>query len=266
MAEPLFDMSATGRPRILILGGTTEARQLAERLVSEPHYDTAISLAGRTADPRPQPLPTRTGGFGGAEGLAVFLRERNIALLIDATHPFAARISLNAAAAAKMTGTPLLALRRAAWAAEPGDRWTCVGSVAEAVPALGEAPRRVFLAIGRQEAFHFERAPQHSYVVRSVDPVMPPLDLPDVTAILASGPFAQADETELLERHGIDVIVAKNSGGAATYGKIAAARQLGIEVVMVERHKPADVQSVGDCDEALERIRQWLSPVKDRGV
>ncbi|RVI37904.1 precorrin-6A/cobalt-precorrin-6A reductase, partial [Sinorhizobium meliloti] len=89
MAEPLFDMSATGRPRILILGGTTEARQLAERLVSEPHYDTAISLAGRTADPRPQPLPTRTGGFGGAEGLAVFLRERNIALLIDATHPFA---------------------------------------------------------------------------------------------------------------------------------------------------------------------------------
>ncbi|PST18782.1 cobalt-precorrin-6A reductase [Mesorhizobium plurifarium] len=266
MAEPLFDMSATGRPRILILGGTTEARQLAERLASDSRYDAAISLAGRTADPRPQPLPTRIGGFGGAEGLAAFLRERRIALLVDATHPFAARISLNAATAAEMTGTPLFALRRPAWEAGPGDRWTCVDSVAEAVSVLGDAPRRVFLAIGRQEAFHCEKAPQHSYVVRSVDPVMPPLDLPDVTTILASGPFAQADEVDLLERHRINVIVAKNSGGAATYGKIAAARQLGVEVVMVERHRSADVQSVGDCDAALERIHQWLSPVKDRGV
>ena len=266
MAEPLFDMSATGRPRILILGGTTEARQLAERLVCEPHYDAAISLAGRTADPRPQPLPTRIGGFGGAEGLAAFLRERNIALLIDATHPFAARISLNAAAAAKMTGTSLLALRRPAWAAEPGDRWTCVGSVAEAVSALGEEPRRVLLAIGRQEAYHFEKAPQHSYVVRSVDPVMPPLDLPDVTAILASGPFAQADETELLERHGIDVIVAKNSGGQATYGKIAAARQLGIEVILFRRPQLPEVPSAPDVAAMADLVDHFAAPAEKRGV
>ncbi|APG85953.1 cobalt-precorrin-6A reductase [Sinorhizobium americanum] len=266
MAEPLFDMSATGRPRILILGGTTEARQLGERLAADPRYDAAISLAGRTADPRPQPLPTRVGGFGGAEGLAVFLREENICLLVDATHPFAARISHNAATAAAATGKPLFALRRPAWEAQPGDRWTRVASVAEAVSALGAAPRRVFLAIGRQEAFHFEKAPQHSYLVRSVDPVTPPLNLPDATAILAHGPFAEADELDLLRQQEIDVIVAKNSGGTATYGKIAAARKLGLEVVMVERHKPADAPTVSTCDEALERIHQFLSPVKDRGV
>ncbi|RVO76111.1 cobalt-precorrin-6A reductase [Sinorhizobium medicae] len=266
MVEPLFDMSATGKPRILILGGTTEARQLAEHLASDPRYDAAVSLAGRTAEPRPQPLPTRIGGFGGAEGLAAFLLDEGIALLVDATHPFAARISQNAAAAARITGTPILALRRPDWEAGPGDRWTRVDSVSEAVSALGEAPRRVFLAIGRQEAFHFKKAPQHSYVIRSVDPITPPLDLPDATAILASGPFAERDETELLERNRIDAIIAKNSGGAATFGKIAAARKLGIEVVMVERRKPADVPSVGDCSEALERIRQRFAPVKDRGV
>ncbi|WP_034855852.1 precorrin-6A/cobalt-precorrin-6A reductase, partial [Sinorhizobium sojae] len=119
---------------------------------------------------------------------------------------------------------------------------------------------------GRQEAFHFERAPQHSYVLRSVDPVTPPLELPNVTPILASGPFAEADEMKLLRDHEIDVVVAKNSGGSATYGKIAAARTLGLDVVMVERHEPADVTAVSTCDEALERIHQWLSPLKDRGV
>ncbi|OHV75598.1 cobalt-precorrin-6A reductase [Ensifer sp. LCM 4579] len=266
MAETLFDMSATGRPRILILGGTTEARQLAERLADNARYTAAISLAGRTADPRPQPLPTRIGGFGGAEGLAVWLMAEKISLLIDATHPFAARISHNAATAAEASGTPILALRRPAWIEVPGDRWTQVQSVAEAVAALGDVPRRVFLAIGRQEAFHFERAPQHSYVLRSVDPVTPPLDLPDVTPILASGPFAEANEVKLFRDHEIDVVVAKNSGGGATYGKIAAARTLGLEVVMVERHAPADVPAVSTCDEALERIHQWLSPIKDRGV
>ncbi|AUX77459.1 cobalt-precorrin-6A reductase [Sinorhizobium fredii] len=266
MAEPLFDMSATGRPRILILGGTTEARHLGERLAADPRYDAVISLAGRTADPRPQPLPTRVGGFGGAEGLAVFLELENVCLLVDATHPFAARISHNAATAAAATGTPLFALRRPAWEAQPGDRWARVASVAEAVSALGALPRRVFLAIGRQEAFLFEKAPQHSYLVRSVDPVTPPLSLPDATAILAHGPFAETDELKLLREHAIDVIVAKNSGGTATYGKIAAARKLGLEVVMVERHKPADVPTVSTCDEALERIHQFLSPVKDRGV
>ncbi|WP_429813657.1 cobalt-precorrin-6A reductase [Ensifer sp. B1-9] len=248
------------KPRILILGGTTEARELARRLAEDVRYDTAISLAGRTADPKPQPVKTRIGGFGGADGLAHFLREENIALLVDATHPFAARISHNAAEAAQRTGVPLLALRRPEWQSLPGDRWNSVGSVVEAVSALGARPRRVFLAIGRQEAFHFEAAPQHSYVIRSVDPVIPPLNLPDQEAILATGPFAEGDEATLLKSRHIDVIVAKNSGGSATYGKIAAARRLGIEVIMVERRRPADVPTAGSCDEALDRIAHWLAP------
>lgn len=261
MAGSLFDTSAMEKPRILILGGTTEARELASRLAGDTRYNTVISLAGRTTDPRPQPVKTRIGGFGGVEGLAAFLIAEQIALVVDATHPFAARISHNAAAATKAAQVRLLALRRPEWRAEVGDNWTGVGSVAEAVTALGDVPRRVFLAIGRQEAFHFEAAPQHSYVIRSVDPVRPPLRLPDATAILATGPFAEADEIDLLKTHRIDVIVAKNSGGTATYGKIAAARKLGIAVIMVERRKPADVPSLSDCNAALERIDHWLSPV-----
>lgn len=260
MAGSLFDTSAMEKPRILILGGTTEARELASRLAGDTRYNTVISLAGRTADPRPQPVETRVGGFGGAEGLANFLIAEKVALVVDATHPFAARISHNAAAAAMAAHVRLVALRRPEWQAEPGDNWTGVGSVAEAVAALGEMPLRVFLAIGRQEAFHFEAAPQHSYIIRSVDPVTPPLKLPYATAILATGPFAETDEIDLLKAHRIDVIIAKNSGGAATYGKIGAARKLGIAVIMVERRKPADVPSVSDCNAALERIDHWLSP------
>ncbi len=248
------------KPRILILGGTTEARELASRLAEDARYDTVISLAGRTADPRPQPVRTRIGGFGGVDGLAHYLREQRIALLVDATHPFAARISHNATEAAQRTRIPLLALRRPEWLPLPGDRWTPVDSIVEAVNALGDRRRRVFLAIGRQEAFHFEVAPQHSYVIRSVDPVTPPLKLPDQEAILATGPFKEADEAALLTSRKIDVIIAKNSGGSATYGKIAAARRLGIEVIMVERRKPADVPTVGTCDEALDRIAHWLAP------
>ncbi len=229
-------------------------------MAADERYDTAISLAGRTADPKPQPVKTRIGGFGGTDGLARFLHDEKIALLVDATHPFAARISHNATEAAERTGTRLFALRRPEWQTEPGDRWTSVESVAEAVDALGAVPRRVFLAIGRQEAFHFEAAPQHSYIIRSVDPVTPPLNLPDQQAILATGPFAEADEAALFQARKIDVIVAKNSGGSATYGKIAAARRLGIEVIMVERRKPADVPTVGRCDEALDLIAHWLAP------
>jgi precorrin-6A/cobalt-precorrin-6A reductase len=255
-----------GRHRILILGGTTEARQLADRLKGRIDCDVLLSLAGRTAEPMTQPVATRSGGFGGAEGLADFLRDNKFDLLIDATHPFAARISANAVNAAKLTGIAAFALRRPAWERQAGDRWTFVFTMADAVAALGTEPRNVFLAIGRQEAFHFEQAPQHHYLVRSVDPVTPPLDLPHVRYILACGPFDTADEYRLLQENRIDVVVAKNSGGAATYGKIVAARDLGIEVVMVERQKPADMPSVGTLAEALDRIDHWLSPEMKRGV
>lgn len=249
-----------GRHRILLLGGTTEARQLAERLAGHPAYEATLSLAGRTAEPRALPLAVRSGGFGGAEGLAQYLRAQQIDLLIDATHPFANRISANAAQAARETGVPVFALRRPAWERVEGDLWESVESVEAAVEALGTAPRRVFLAIGRQEAFAFSRAPQHAYVVRSVDPVMPPLDVPQAEYILATGPFHEADERRLLEDRRIDVIVTKNSGGSATYGKIAAARILGKPVVMIERQMAPDVVSVADAEAALERITHVLPP------
>lgn len=255
-----------GKHRILILGGTTEARQLATALAQRVDCDLLLSLAGRTAEPMAQPVPVRSGGFGGSEGLAEFLKAENFNLLIDATHPFAAQISRNATLAAAEIGIPFFALRRPAWKQQPDDRWTSVGSVADAVTALGDRPKQVFLTIGRQEAFHFENAPQHHYIIRSVDPVTPPLGVPDAHYILATGPFEEAAERALLTENRIEVIVAKNSGGTATYGKIAAARALDIAVVMVERRQPADVRTVDTIGDALSLVDHLFSPDIKRGV
>lgn len=219
-----------------------------------------ISLAGRTEVPKALPLPTRTGGFGGADGLIDYLANEKIDLLIDATHPFANQISANAAEAARRTGMPVFALCRPGWERQTGDRWISVVDVAGAIGALGGVPRRAFLAIGRQEAGQFSAAPQHAYLVRSVDPVVPPLDVPDCRYILASGPFNERDETRLLRENNIDVVISKNSGGAATYAKIAAARALGIEVVMIERRKPAGMKTVSTVELALQLIDQMLPP------
>jgi precorrin-6A/cobalt-precorrin-6A reductase len=237
--------------RILILGGTTEARQLAGKLAARA--SVTLSLAGRTESPVAQGVPVRTGGFGGADGLATYLREMRIDLLIDATHPYAARISANAAQAARVAEVPILALRRPGWEPVEGDRWTQVDTVGDAVQALGLAVRRVFLALGRQEVAAFEAAPQHHYLIRSVDPVEPKLAVPDASYLLARGPFRQVEERALLEKHRVDVVVSKNSGGEATYGKIAAARTLGIEVVMVKRPMLPDVPSA-ETVEALAAI------------
>ena len=213
-----------------------------------------LSLAGRTLAPAPQPVPVRVGGFGGAEGLADYLKAEAVAAVIDATHPYAARISANAAIACADAGVPLLALRRAPWQKVPGDRWREVADVAAAVAALGEAPRRVFLALGRNEVRAFAAAPQHAYLVRSVDPVEPPLAVPDAQYVLGRGPFTEEGDRALLVAHGIDAIVAKNSGGAATYGKIAAARALGIAVLLIARPQGPDVPAVDDVAAA----EAWL--------
>jgi len=252
--------------RVLILGGTTEARQLAGRLAARADLLLTLSLAGRTVDPVAQPVPVRSGGFGGAAGLARYLRDERVDLLIDATHPYAANISRNAAEAATLAGVPILALRRPGWEPVEGDRWTLVENAEEAVAALGQSTRRVFLALGRQEIAAFEGAPQHVYVIRSVDPVEPPLAVPDTTYILARGPFAEADERELLASHRIDAIVAKNSGGAATYGKIAAARALGIEVILFRRPDLPQVPHAQSVAELAGMVDHWLAPAEKRGV
>ncbi|OED01531.1 cobalt-precorrin-6A reductase [Rhizobium sp. YK2] len=255
-----------GKVRILILGGTTEARALAAALAPRTDLDIVLSLAGRTADPAPQPVPVRSGGFGGAEGLARYVSDEKIDLVIDATHPFAARISANAAQAAAQCAVTAFALRRPAWVPVEGDDWLSVHSVSQAIAALGDVPLRVFLATGRQEAHYANAAPQHHYWVRSVDPVEPPLTVPDVSYIHSPGPFRLEDELEMLQRHGIEVVVAKNSGGDATYGKIEAARRLGIKVIMVERAETAGLPVVETVDAALDRIDHFVSSLMKRGV
>lgn len=255
--------------RILILGGTTEARQLAGKLAARA--SVTLSLAGRTESPVAQGVPVRSGGFGGADGLAAYLGETGTDLLIDATHPYAARISANAAQAARVAGVPILALRRPGWEPVEGDRWTLVDTIDDAVQALGAAPRRVFLALGRQEVGGFDAAPQHHYLIRSVDPVEPKLAVPDATYLLARGPFREDDERALLETHRIEIVVSKNSGGAATYGKIAAARELGIEVVMVQRPDLPDVPSAETVEVLAALVDQFgidhfVGPAAERGV
>jgi precorrin-6A/cobalt-precorrin-6A reductase len=252
--------------RILILGGTLEARRLAARLRGRADVTVTLSLAGRTAAPAAQPVPVRVGGFGGAEGLAAYLRAERIAALIDATHPYAATISANAARAAAVAGVRLLALRRPPWQPFAGDRWTEVADGREAVRALGPAPRCVFLALGRKELAPFGAAPQHHYLVRSVDPVDPPLPVPHATYVVARGPFDQAAERDLLVTHVIDAVVAKNSGGTATYGKIAAARGLGIEVILLRRPHLPPVPSVASVEEAAAWLDHALASVAARGV
>lgn len=195
--------------------------------------------------------------------MSEYLRVARIDLLIDATHPYAAKISANAERAARSTSVPFLAIRRPPWTAVPGDRWTEVNDVAEAVAELGLSPRRVFVALGRQDLHSFVRAPQHRYLIRSVDPVDPPLAVPDARYILARGPFDEEADSELLRSAGVDVVVAKNSGGEATYSKIAAARSLGMEVVLIRRPPPA-CAGVATVTEAMQWIEhQWAL---DRGV
>jgi precorrin-6A/cobalt-precorrin-6A reductase len=252
--------------RILILGGTTEARLLAERLAARRDLAVTLSLAGRTAHPAAQPVPVRIGGFGGAEGLAAHLVRERVDLLIDATHPYAAVMPMHAAQAARAAGVPLLALRRPPWVAAAGDRWIDAADTSAAARSLGEQPRRVFLALGRNDLMPFVAGPQHFYLVRSVDPVEPPLEVPHALYVTGRGPFSQADDHALLSAHGIEIVVSKNSGGNATYGKIAAARALGLTVIMLRRPALPTVPAVETIADALAWIDHGTAPGADRDV
>jgi precorrin-6A/cobalt-precorrin-6A reductase len=252
--------------KILILGGTTEARHLAQRLSKRLDLDVTLSLAGRTATPIPHPVPVRIGGFGGAGGLAGHLAAERIDALIDATHPYANVISANAAAAAAKAGVAFVALHRPPWRPVAGDRWTEVSNTPAAVKALGNQGRGVFVALGRNELAPFATAPQHRYLIRSVDPVDPPLPLPRVSYVTARGPFAEAADRALMIAHAIDVVISKNSGGDAAYGKIAAARALGIEVIMLRRPPPAVAAAVETVDDAVGWLDHALTVAAVREV
>lgn len=253
--------------RILILGGTAEASALSKKLTGRTGHDVTLSLAGRTSDPRPAAVATRVGGFGGAEGLERWLAEHGTDLVVDATHPFAAVISRNANTACEAIPLPLLALRRRPWIRQAGDRWTSVSTMAQAAEALGPAPRRVFVTVGRQELAAFNAHPQHTYVVRSIESAGPDFTAPHVTALRARGPFDEDGERSIMVEQRIEVLVTKNSGGTATYAKIMAARSLGLPVILVSQPAKPYGHRVETVAEALDRIGEYaeiLASVHDR--
>lgn len=251
--------------KVLILGGTTEASAIVTALAGDARVRPVLSLAGRTRAPVLPASPARRGGFGGVEGLVAYLQEHRVAALIDATHPFAARISRNAVLAAAIAGVPLVAVLRPEWVPGAGDRWTEVPDMASAVQALGTEPRRVFLTVGQQELTPFLVAPWHRYLVRSVEPPSPALLPPAARYLAARGPFWEEEERRLLEQERIEVLVTKNSGGAATAPKLAAARALGVRVVMVARPPASTGGTVPDAAGALAWL-DYVAAAWKRGV
>jgi len=239
--------------KVLLLGGTTEGRLLAERLAGDARYDVLLSFAGRTENLQRPDLPHRVGGFSGAQGLSQFILSGGYQTLVDATHPFAAQISGNAVRAAAASGVPLLRLLRPAWQAQTGDQWQTVGDMQQAATALGNRPRRVFLTVGKLELPAFEAAPQHHYLIRTIDTLTP--GLPHARLLTARGPFALADELALLQRERIELLVSKNAGTHATYAKLEAARSLGIAVIMVARPSLLPAPEVS----TLAEVEQWLA-------
>ncbi len=202
--------------------------------MAEAGLTATYSYAGRVDMPRPQPLPTRVGGFGGVDGLCGYIRDHEITHLVDATHPFAAQMSHNAKAACLATGIELAALTRPEWDEVTGDRWTRVPDVAAAAAALSGPARRVFLAVGRMHLDAFAVRPQHHYLLRLVDEPET-LPLPDAEVVVARGPFSVAGDRALMQAHKTDLVVSKNAGGSGARAKLDAARELGVEVMMIDR-------------------------------
>lgn len=249
--------------RILVLGGTDIANAFIEALrAAHPDLEIVLSLAGRTRNPKLPDCETRTGGFGGVAGLVAYLQAEGISALVDATHPYAAQISANAATAASEVGTPCLHLVRPAWKQAPGDNWHHARDYEEAaghLDALSQThPLTIFLTVGRQglEPFHYLMNCTH--VVRAVEQPDEAELPPGARVVLARGPFREADETAFLKENEIDVIVSKNSGGTATYGKILAARSLRMPVVMVARPPLPEGEIVGDVESALTWVETTL--------
>jgi len=244
--------------RLLLLAGTTEARALADALQRDPTIALTVSLAGRTTVPLPLAGTLRSGGFGGASGLQRWLVEDRTDLVIDATHPYAAQMETNICAACTALGLPLLGLERPAWERLPGDRWTEVASLAEAVDLIGSAPCCVLITTGRSGLEALESQPQHLYLIRSIEAPEPPLALPNAHYLSARGPFSYADELALMRDYGVEWLVSKNSGGAATYAKIEAARRLSLPVAMIARpHLARDCETAPDPEAALHWIAKW---------
>lgn len=244
----------SARRKILILGGTAEAAALA-RIIDPARFEVLTSVAGLTrAVSVPSPA-RRTGGFGGAEGLARFLAQHRTRAVVDATHPFASTISGNAHRACEQMSLPRLVVQRPPWSAKPADRWRSVTTLESVPGALLPSEQRVFLALGRQHLQPFQVMPGHWFLVRTVDPIEERLPLAHYEAVSQRGPFCVAPECELLERFRIQCVVSRNSGAQASAAKLEAARALQIPVIMVQR--PA--APPGPRVETVEDAHDWLN-------
>ncbi len=247
--------------RVLLLGGTTEASQIA-RALAKAGISGVFSYAGRTTSPIAQPLPTRVGGFGGINGLIAYVRHEQITHVIDATHPFAAQMSRNAVSACTQIRTPLIAFERTEWEPGPGDDWRNVADIDTAVTALPDEPARVFLAIGKQNLAPFAVKAQHFYLLRIVDAPQAPLQLPNAEVILARGPFTADADLALMKVHHITHVVAKNSGGTGARAKLEAARWLGLPVILIDRPQLPKRTTV----QSIDGVMSWLGHSDRLGV
>jgi len=258
--SPPGDRDPGPRPfLVLVLGGTREARLLARELAGLPDLRVVTSLAGRlrTAGGPPPPGEVRVGGFGGPGGLAAWIVARGVDLVVDATHPFAVRISRSAVLAAG--DVPLLRLRRPGWVAGPGDRWHRVPDLPAAAALVGGLGRRAFLAVGRQGVAAFAGVERVAFLLRAIEPPSGPVP-PDLHVVLGRGPFTPDGELELLRRHAVDVVVTKDSGAQAVGAKLLAARELGLPVIVVDRPPlPGGAPVAGTVEEARDLVLSGLA-------
>jgi precorrin-6A/cobalt-precorrin-6A reductase len=246
------------RRQVLILGGSTEASELARRLPDRDRDDVTVSYAGRTRTRSVTPGRVRVGGFGGTAGLADYLTRERVDVLVDATHPFAAQMPHHAARACEATGVARLRVWRPPWERVDGDRWHDAADLDSAAATVGElGARRVFLTTGRQDLTPFSRLTKAWFLVRAIE-VPAAVPLANASVVLARGPFDEDAELKLMRDHGIDVLVTKNSGGSAAAAKLAAARTLGVPVVMVRRPPcPAGPRAA-----SVEAALRWLDELE----
>lgn len=244
-------------PRVLILGGTTEASEIARRLAARSDVTVISSLAGRVSQPRLPAGIVRVGGFGGATGLISYLVNKNIGVVIDATHPFASKISGNAELACNTLNIPLIAFERPPWTPQEQDLWRTVPDVQTAASMANHQHNRVFLSIGRQQLGAFSNCEVAWFLVRAIDEPNEKLPV-NSKPILKRGPFHLNDELQMLRKESINLIVSKNSGGTATYSKIEAARVLRIPVVMIDRPLKHKIPTVARPDDVLQKLAEFL--------
>jgi precorrin-6A/cobalt-precorrin-6A reductase len=242
-------------PKVLILAGTQEARALAEALHdAHPELWVMSSLAGITAAANPLPGEMRVGGFGGADGLAAYIKDNAIALVVDATHPFAERITANALAACAQTHTPYLRLDRPQWVLPEDADIVFVPDAVEAARLVARTSSAALLTIGRKDLAAFQGIDKVKLVVRMIEPPSASETLDGATYVIARPPFTVESELALLRAHGIDTLVTKASGGDATRAKLDAAARIGVRIVILRRPPPPDAERVYSIEEALAWI------------